>query len=154
MIKVYLDTCLYNRPFDDQRRDRIFIEARAFYVVIKLIEEGKIVSINSDALEYENSLTSNYGRQIKVKTYLGLAGEYVELSSSVIERAREIVGFSIRDIDALHIAMAEKAKADYFVTCDDSIVKKAKKCQRNLKVKICGILEFLEEVLYCAKNNG
>ena len=39
------------------------------------IEEGKIVSIDSDALEYENSLTSNPDRRMRVKTYLGMAKE-------------------------------------------------------------------------------
>lgn len=58
MIKVYLDNCVYNRPFDNQSDERIFVEARAFYIIIKWIEEGRIASINSDALEYENSLTS------------------------------------------------------------------------------------------------
>lgn len=70
MIKVYLDHCVYNRPFDNQTNDRIFIEARAFYIIIKWIEEGKMISINSDALEYENGLTSNTDRRKGVKLYL------------------------------------------------------------------------------------
>ncbi len=45
-MKVYLDLCVYNRPFDDQTNERVFIEARAFYIVIKWLEEGKIISIH------------------------------------------------------------------------------------------------------------
>lgn len=65
MIKVYLDNCVYNRPFDNQSNERIFIEARAFYVILKWIEEGKIMTISSDALEYENSMTSNPDRRMR-----------------------------------------------------------------------------------------
>jgi len=40
-MKVYLDSCVYNRPFDNQKDERVFIEARAFYIILKWIEEGK-----------------------------------------------------------------------------------------------------------------
>ena len=69
---------------------------------------------------------------------------------AVIYRAKEIISLSFDDMDALHIAFAEEARADYFVTCDDAIIKKAKGCQKVFKVRILGILEFLEEVLYYA----
>lgn len=153
MIKVYIDNCVYNRPFDDQSNERIFIEARAFYIILKWIEEGKIMSINSDALEYENSLISNPDRKMRIKTYLSLAKAYVKFSDKVTERAKEIAGFGIRGIDALHIAMAEVANADYFVTCDDDIIKRVRELSERFKVKICGVLEFLEEVMGYGKDN-
>lgn len=70
MIKVYFDNCVYNRPFDDQGNERVLIEARAFYIILKWIEDGKITSINSDALEYENGMTPDPDRRIRIKTYL------------------------------------------------------------------------------------
>jgi len=56
-----------------------------------------------------------------VKTFLSLAGSYVELDDASVERARKLLPFGFRGIDALHIAMAEKGTADFFVTCDDGI---------------------------------
>lgn len=153
MIKVYLDNCVYNRPFDDQTIERIFIEARAFYIIIKWIEEGKMIIIDSDALEYENGLTSSPDKRRRVKQSLSLAKEYVRLSDFLIERANEIINLGFRDMDALHIAMAEGGKANYFVTCDDDIINVAKKIQEKLKIKVCSLLEFLEEVIYYVKNN-
>lgn len=52
------------------------------------------------------------------------------------------------DIDALHIALAEKANVDYFITCDDEIIKLYKKNKDYIKVEIVNIIEFiaLEEV--------
>ncbi len=152
-MRVYLDLCVYNRPFDDQTHERIFIEARAFYIVIKWIEEGKMISIHSDALEYENSLTSNPDRGRRVRSYLSLAKEFVKLSGLSIRRASEIMNLGFRDMDALHIAMAEEGKAHYFITCDDEIIDVAEKNQERLKVKVCSILEFLEEVMGDAKDD-
>jgi len=152
-VKIYLDLCVYNRPFDDQTQERIFIEARAFYIVIKWLEEGKIISIHSDALEYENGLTSNPDRKGRVKSYLSLSKEYIKLSELSIKRANEIINLGLRDMDALHIAMAEEGKAHYFVTCDDGIIDIAKKNPKRLKVKVCSILEFLGEVMGNVKDN-
>jgi predicted nucleic acid-binding protein len=152
-MKVYLDLCVYNRPFDDQTNERIFIEARAFYIVIKWLEEGKIICIHSDALEYENGLTLNPDRKGRVKSCLSLSKEYIKLSGFSIKRANEIINLGFRDMDALHIAMAEEGKAHYFVTCDDGIIDIAEKNQERLKVKVCSILEFLEEVMGDVKND-
>ena len=74
-------------------------------------------------------------------------------SDSSIKRAREIINLGFREMDSLHISLAEEVKADYFVTCDDGIVRKAKKHQERLKVKICSILECLEEVVHHVESN-
>ena len=153
MIKVYLDSCVYNRPFDEQTNERVFIEARAFYVVIKWIEDGKVISVLSDALEYENGLTLSPDRKGRVKSFFSLAKEHVKLSDGSIRRAKEIVDLGLRDMDALHIAMAEEGKAHYLVTCDDGIVNFAERNKRRLRVRVCGILEFLNEVMNDVENN-
>jgi predicted nucleic acid-binding protein len=154
-MKVYFDSCVYNRPFDDhQRQEKIFIEAMAFYLVLKWVEEGKIELVNSDALMYENELTSDLDRKLRVKTYLSLAKHYIELSDKIIDRAHEIISLGFKSIDALHIAMAEYSSADYFVTCDNAIIKKGKNLHDGLKVKVLGILDFLAEVLHVKDIEG
>jgi len=153
MRKVYLDSCVYSRPFDNQAIERIFIEARAFLVVLKWIEERKVSSINSDALEYENDLTADGDRRLRVKTFLSLARSHVQLDDSSFERAKKLLALGFRGIDALHIAMAEKGDAEFFVTCDDGIAKAAKRFQNELKVRVVGLLEFLAEVMENVEND-
>jgi predicted nucleic acid-binding protein len=97
-------------------------------------------------------LITNPDRKGRVKSYLSLAKEYVRLSEFSIKIAGEIVTLGFRDMDALHIAMAEEGKAHYFVTCDDGIVDIAEKNQKKLKLKVCSILEFLEEVMNNVKD--
>jgi hypothetical protein len=40
--KVYLDTSVYNRPFDEQRQARIWLETLAFSVILQMIENHDI----------------------------------------------------------------------------------------------------------------
>ena len=49
----------------------------------------------------------------------------------------------VDSIDALHLAYAEAGDAGYFVTCDDSIIKKAKKDKGLFKIEVCNPLEFI-----------
>ena len=81
MLRIYFDSCVYNRPFDNYRRDeRIFLEAMAFYVILHRIEDGQLQVVGSDALTYENELTADTERKKRVKTYLDRASGFVELS--------------------------------------------------------------------------
>ena len=49
-MKIYLDTCIYCRPFDDQSQDRIEKETKAFVELLKLAEMGKVAIVSSDVL--------------------------------------------------------------------------------------------------------
>ena len=39
-MRIYLDNCCYNRPFDDQTQDRIHIESEAVLAILKACENG------------------------------------------------------------------------------------------------------------------
>jgi predicted nucleic acid-binding protein len=51
------------------------------------------------------------------------------------------MGFS--DMDALHIAAAEKGETDFFITCDDSILNLYNRNSQITKVKVMNLLEFV-----------
>jgi hypothetical protein len=44
----------------------------------------------------------------------------------------------------LHLASAEEIKADYFCTCDDNFLKKAKKIE-DLEIRVISLLEIVRE---------
>ena len=54
-MRVYLDNCCYNRPYDDQSYMRIHLETQAKLYIQEMIKEKKIELVNSYMLEYENS---------------------------------------------------------------------------------------------------
>lgn len=54
MVRVYLDTSVYNRLYDDQTQAKIYLETQAVLIILNLIETQKIKSVNSSVLNYEN----------------------------------------------------------------------------------------------------
>lgn len=52
---LYLDNSVLNRPFDDQRQPRIWLETRSFSLVLTMIESGEATLIQSPVHDLENS---------------------------------------------------------------------------------------------------
>ena len=44
-MRVYLDTNVVNRPFDDQTQPRIWLETLAFAVILQLIDAGSVTLV-------------------------------------------------------------------------------------------------------------
>jgi predicted nucleic acid-binding protein len=61
----------------------------------------------------------------------------------IINRAKSIQELSIKSKDALHIACAIKANADYFITTDDIILKKLKNFD---EITVINPLRFIENL--------
>jgi hypothetical protein len=54
-MKIYLDNCCFNRPFDDQKQIRIMLETEAKLRVQRDVLRGKFALIWSYILEAENN---------------------------------------------------------------------------------------------------
>ena len=52
-MKLYLDNCYYNRPFDDQTQDRIHLESEAVLAILKAGENGNIQIFSSPVRSME-----------------------------------------------------------------------------------------------------
>jgi predicted nucleic acid-binding protein len=50
-----------------------------------------------------------------------------------------------RPLDALHVALAETGKADYFCTCDDRLLRNAKQV-KDLIVKVVNPVDLVQEI--------
>jgi len=68
----------------------------------------------------------------------------IEEDDEIIKVASMIHQRGIKNIDSMHIACAIKAKADYFLTTDDGVLKKAILIQ---DIQITGPIGFIKEVL-------
>jgi len=53
--KIYIDTSVYNRPFDDQSQPRICLETLAFIAIMQMIYSEDIELSISSVLKFENS---------------------------------------------------------------------------------------------------
>ncbi|OUD13783.1 hypothetical protein [Thioflexithrix psekupsensis] len=53
-MKVYLDNCSFNRPYDDHSQVIVRIESDAKMVIQEMIQKQEIELVWSFILEYEN----------------------------------------------------------------------------------------------------
>ena len=125
MINLYPDTSFLNRPFDDPVVGANKLEAGVLFMVVDWVLKGSLSLISSSAIAYENSLNPFPERRLFVEKLLALASQFQNLDESVHERALSLEHLcGLQAIDALHLASAETAEVDFFVTCDYSLVKK------------------------------
>jgi len=144
-MRIYLDVCCLNRPFDDQRDDRIRLESEAVLIILeRCLNEWRM--IGSEVVDYEISKIPDSERREKVGILASLAKEKVILEDEIIERAKEIEKLGIKAMDALHVACAEKS-ADVMLTTDASLIKKVKENRDKIKVRVMNPVKFVEEVL-------
>lgn len=74
---------------------------------------------------------------------MSLAKLCVNIDAEDIKQTQFIRTFGFSGIDALHITMAEKAKVDYYITCDDNMVKIYRKHQKVFRIPIISIMDFI-----------
>ncbi len=115
--------------------------------MLEQIEKENYILICSEALVYENNQNPDSLRRERISTYFELAKDFIKLEESDFNRARFLNEIGFPDMDALHIAIAEKGGIDFFVTCDDRIVHHYKENIQAVRVSIINLLEFvLKEV--------
>ncbi len=71
-MKIYLDNCCFNRPYDDQAQIRISLETQAKLYIQELVKNKKLDLVTSYVLWYENSRTHMRQREWRsVSLYRG-----------------------------------------------------------------------------------
>lgn len=143
--KIYLDTCSLQRPLDSKTQVRIILEAEAVLTILGLCETEELSLVASDVLQFEIERNPNVTRQEYALEVLAKANVFVDLDENIEKRAKELTGKGIKALDALHLASAEVGKVDYFCTCDDQFLKKAKSIE-GLLVSVVSPLELIGEI--------
>ena len=146
MLRIYFDVCCLNRPFDDQRQDRIRLEAEAVLLILSHCEAGEWQWISSAVVDEEVNNTPSDERRHRVKSMLGLTDETIAVTTAAGERARELKERGFRTYDALHLAVAEQARVDIFLTTDDRVIRTATRHSEKLQVRVANPLDWLLEV--------
>lgn len=147
MPRIYLDVCCLNRPFDDQRQDRIRLEAEAVLLIMGRCEIGTWQWLSSTVVEEEVNNTPNRERRTRVWHMLSGAHDTVALTAAAVTRAQELKTLGFRTYDALHLACAEQATVDIFLTTDDRVLRIATRHTAQLKVRVANPLDWLLEVI-------
>lgn len=122
------------------------METEAVLAILAAIQVGDIVLVNSEALEYEMGRIPDNQRRTEVTAILALSKERIEVTDEAEKLAESLVRRGISPMDAVHLALASTAKVDFFTTCDDRLLRKAKS-QSGLDCKVVSALALVSEVL-------
>ena len=144
-MRIYFDTCCLQRPLDDQTQPRIRVETEAVFTLLAAVQAGDLTLLGSEALEYEVSCIPDDARQIEVLDVLSLAVERLEVTSAVENLALSFERQGVQAMDAIHLACASIAKADFFCTCDDKFLRKAQTLS-GMGCKTISLLGLVSEV--------
>ncbi|MCC6499700.1 MAG: PIN domain-containing protein [Anaerolineales bacterium] len=147
MTKIYFDTCCLNRPFDDQTQERIRLESEAILAIISRIEKGEWEWIGSEALMDEIEQTPDTQKLSRARLLSGFISRTVEIEEAEVERARELQKVGFKEFDSLHLACAEAAQADVFLSTDDRLLKSAKQASKRLNIRVMNPLIWVEEMI-------
>ena len=140
-MRVYLDNCMFNRPFDNQSQIRIRLETEAKLYIQDQIKNNILELVWSYILDFENSKNPHSERRRAISKWRNLAIIDVIETPNVLANAKKLLSFGIKTKDALHVASAVEGKADYFLTTDDKLLSGIK---RSNIIRALGPIDYIK----------
>lgn len=142
-LKIYLDTNVYGRLFDDWSQPKVLAEAQASSAILSLVKQGKFYLISSDILSAE-VFKGKPDKRLKVLPLLQLASKRISENSVILQLALKIKQqCQLHDKDALHLASAIAGQAIIFITCDERVSKKTVCLEQQFHIKAINPLNFI-----------
>ena len=142
-MKIYLDNCAYNRPYDDLSQLTISLEAQAKLYIQDGIRKGKYSLVTSEMLLYEiNESPVEMRRKVIMEFVEENSSLHVgpDNTKSVESAAAEIMETGIKYKDACHVASALIAECDYFISTDKRLLK-----FNSEKIRLVNPVQFISE---------
>ena len=88
-MRVCLDNCCYNRPFDNQGQLKVLLETLAKLDIQRQMRDGAVEYAWSEVLDFEVGKSRFVDRQRQIAPWARNATVYVEIDESIRLRARE-----------------------------------------------------------------
>lgn len=143
-MRIYLDNCCYNRPYDDLSQLIVSLEAQAKLYIQDQIRNGRYELVTSEMLTYEIYSSPFAYRRKGVMNYIEENSSFhvgPKNNDRVDELAKSIMETGIKYKDACHVASALLAGCDYLITTDKRLLK-----YQNEYIKLVDPIQFLNEV--------
>ncbi len=143
-MKVYLDNCCFNRPYDDQAQLKIELETKAKLYIQQLIKDHKLDMITSFMLRYENDQNPYNMRKDAILNFIdqntsGFVSS--ERLPDITDTIEDIKRTGIKQKDATHVACAIFAGCSHLITTDIRLLK-----YKSDKIKVLNPIDFIREL--------
>jgi predicted nucleic acid-binding protein len=113
-------------------------------LILQRIDSGDWQHVASQMTVLEIKAIEDPDRRERVATLLPIEDNILPLEESTFVRAAKLQRQGLNAADATHVAAAELATADVLLTCDDRLLKRAKKL--HLKVVVANPKDWLETI--------
>jgi predicted nucleic acid-binding protein len=111
-----------------------------------MIRSRQATWVSSSVLSIEVSRNPDPERRREAEALLFFANEVVVPNREVADRAREIEKQGFGSFDALHLASAEQAGVDVFLTTDDILLRRAGRNVARLHLRVENPVLWYQEV--------
>ena len=138
-MRVYLDNCCYNRPFDDQAQVKVLLETIAKLDIQQKMRDGELEYVWSSVLDFEIGKSRFIDRAMQILPWANGAVTRVLVDDGIRQRAKYFESVGVKPVDALHVACAESAGCDWFFTTDNGLIKKA---NAHTPMRVANPVEF------------
>ena len=143
-LRLYLDNCCFNRPFDDQSQLAIRLETEAILRILELIRDENCELIWSSVIDFENKNNPFESRREAVGGLRKKANRIVEITNLITQTSVMLQSQGLDLVDSLHVACAIDAGCKYFVTTDYKVINKPVK--KIALLNPVRFIEFYEEI--------
>ena len=96
-MRVYLDNCCLNRPYDDQSHLITELETKAKLKIQEMIVCGELEFVASYILEYENNDNPFNERKMAIADFIKYAFINLDETVEIIEIAKEARGTGLKN---------------------------------------------------------
>jgi hypothetical protein len=134
--RIYLDVCCLNRLTDDQSQPRVRREAYAVERIFEEIRRGRLIWVSSTIVEREVLRNRNAARRVYTLELLADASGVIAADNRDLDRAFALERFGFSQMDAQHVACAERAHADALLTTDDKFVRRAQRFAAEIHARV------------------
>ena len=141
-MRVYLDNCCYNRPYDSQEQFSVSMETRAKLHIQDEIRYGTYDLVDSYMLEYENSCNPDDMKRNAIQAFREECRSFYvpdERHDALNDKIKEIMAYGIHFKDATHAACAIYAGCDYLLTTDIRFSRR----YAGVEIKIVNPVDFI-----------
>ena len=142
-MRVYLDMCYYNRPYDDQSKIKASLETQAKLHIQDQIQKKQLELVASYMLRYECGQNPYEMRRRAIMQFVDThTAAYVglERKGEIESMATEIMNTGVKFKDACHVASAIYAGCKYFISTDKRLLK-----YQTDRIRLVTPIEFIAE---------
>lgn len=126
-MRIHLDICCFNRPFDDQSDLIVRLQTEAKLHVQEMIRQGALDLVWSAIMDIENSANPDLNRKVAISDWQKIGVVDIPVNELVEQAAETLSRIGVKPMDALHVACAIEARAEFFLTTDNALLRKMAK---------------------------